>query len=255
MPDSGVLVSDSDQVSEFTITVACECYSHLDIVGDVLTQLPDFNGNLVWGAPCKPDLAKRVSDTDLVLIVSDKANLPAAIDRWSAYRQAKPTSLLIYLQDDEDGLAEQIPGLSLPRSHLASGLTSLTHALFTPVIPHGMVCIDWADTRHILVMDGQMVVAEASGSEPESAIDAAVAQLSDLASGRPILGLQASILCGHNALKMRQFHHLVSACKAVMEEDGFLFVGVPSLDWPEPGRYEVRIAARIACSPGLDTRS
>ena len=255
MPDSGVLVSDSEEVSEFTITVACECYGHLEIVGDALAQLPDFNGNLSWGTPCKPDLDKKVSNVELVLIVSDKAHLPAAIDRWSAYRQAEQASLLVYLQDDEDGLAEQIPGLPLPRSCLTSGLISLTHALFTPIIPHGLVCIDWADTRHLLVMDGQMVVAEASGSQPESAIDAAVALLRELASGRPVLGLQASILYGHNALKMRQIHGLASACKATMEEDGFLFIGAPSLEWPEPGRYEVRIAARVACSPSLDTRS
>jgi hypothetical protein len=254
MPDSGVLVFDSDEVSEFTITVACECYSNHELVGEVLAQLPDFNGNLTWGTPCKPDLAKRVSDADLVLIVSDKAHLPAAIDRWSAYRQAEQASLLIYQQDDEDGLAKQIPGLSLSHSCLVSGFTALTHALFTPVIPQGLVCIDWADTRHLFVMDGQMVVAEASGSQPELAIEAAVTRLRELASGRNILGLQASILYRHK-LTMRHVHHLVSACKAMLEEDRLLIVGAPFLDWPEFGQCEVRIAARVACSPGLDTRS
>jgi hypothetical protein len=247
MPDSGVLVFDSDEVSEFTITVACECYSHLEIVEDALTQLPDFNGHLAWGTPCKPDLAKRVSDADLMLIVSDKAHLPAAIDRWSAYRQVKQASLLIYLQNNEDGLTEQIPGLSLPPSHLASGLTTLTHALFTPVIPHGLVCIDWADTRYILVMDGQMIVAEASGSQPELVIEAAVARLREQASGRSVLGLQASILYGHNSLAMRQIHHLASTCKEIVDEEGIVIVGAPTLDWPGPGRYEVRIAARVEC--------
>lgn len=254
MPDSKVLVFDSNEVSEFTITVACECYNDAEIVGKALARLPGFNGHLSWGTPCKPDLAKRVCDADLVLIVSDKANLPTAIDLRSAYRQAEQASLLIYLQDNEDGLTEQIPGLSLPRFHLASGLTSLTHALFTSIIPHGLVCIDWADTRHLFVMDGQMVVAEASGRQPESAIDVAVTRLRERASGRPILGLQASILYGHK-LTMRHIHHLVSACKAMMAEDRLLFVGAPFLDWPEFGRCGVRIAARIACAPGLDTRS
>lgn len=255
MPDSGALVFDGNEVGEFTIAVACECYNDVEIVEKALAQLPVFNGNLSWGAPCKPDPAERVSDAELVLIMSDEANLAAAIDRSSVYRQAEQASLLIYLQDNEDELAERIPGLTLPRSHLASGLTTLTHALFTPIIPQGLVCIDWADTRHLLVMDGEMVVVEASGSQPESAIEAAVARLRERASGRPILGQQASILYGHNALKMRQIHHLASACKATMEEDGFLFVAAPCLDWPEPGRYEVRIAARVACAPGPDTRS
>ena len=254
MPDSGVLVSDSDEVGEFTITVACECYSHPQIVGDALTQLPDFNGHLAWEAPCKPDLAKWASDVELVLIVSDQANLAAAIKRWSEYQRLEQASLLVYLQDDEGGLAEQIPGLSLPRSRLASGLTSLTHALFTPVIPHGIVCIDWADTRHLLVLDGQLVVVDASGSEPESAIEAAVAGLRERASGRRILALQASILYGRK-MKMRHAHDVMSACKAMLEEDRLLIVGAPFLDWHEFGRCGVRIAARIACAPGLDTGS
>ena len=254
MPDSGVLVFDSDEVSEFTITVACECHNDVEIVGKALAQLPAFNGNLAWGSPHKPDPAKLVSDSELVLIVSDKAHLAVAIDRWAAYRQAEQASLLVYLQDDEDGLAKQIPGLSLSRSCLASGFTALTHALFTPVIPQGLVCIDWADTRHLFVMDGQMVVTEASGSQPELAIDAAVTRLRELASGRHILGLQASILYGRK-LTMRHVHHLVSACKAMLEEDRLLIVGSPFLDCPAFGQCEVRIAARVACSPGLDTRS
>lgn len=255
MPDGGVLAFDSNEVCEFTITVGCECYSSLELVGHALAQLPDFNGNLAWDAPCTPDPAKGVSDAELVLIVSDQASLQMAIDRWSTYKKLKQASILIYLQGDEDVSAEEIPGLILPRSQLAAGFSTLTKALFTPVIPQGLICIDWADTRHILVMDGQMVMEEATGSELETVIDAAVTRLRKRASGRSIQGLQASILCSPNKLAMRHVHRLNSACKLVTNEEAILIIGAPFLDWPDADYYEVRIAARIACLPGLDTLS
>jgi len=255
MPDGGVFVSESNEVSEFTITVGCECYSSLELVRHALAQLPDFNGNLAWGAPCTPGPATEVSDAELVLIVSDQASLKMAIDRWSTYKELEQASILIYLQDDEDVWAEEVPGLILPRSQLAAGLATLAKALFTPVIPQGLICIDWADTRHILVMDGQMVMEKATGSEPEAVIDAALTRLRKRASGRSIHGLQASILCSQNKLAVRHVHRLNSACKMATSEGALIIIGAPFLDWPDADHYEVRIAARIACSPSLDTWS
>jgi len=247
MPDGSVFVSDSNEVTEFIITVGCECYSSLELVRHALAQLPNFNGNLAWGAPCTPGPATEVSDAELVLIVSDQASLQMAIDRWLTYKKLKQASILIYLQGDEDVWAEEVPGLILPRSQLAAGLSTLTKALFTPVIPQGLICIDWADTRHILVMDGQMVMEKAIGSEPEAVINAAVTRLQKRASGRSIHGLQASILCSQNKLAVRHVHRLNSACKMATSEGSILIIGAPFLDWPDADYYEVRLIARIEC--------
>lgn len=42
-----------DEVTEFKIRIACECYSDPDYVRDAVARLPDF-GKLEWGSPCKP---------------------------------------------------------------------------------------------------------------------------------------------------------------------------------------------------------
>ena len=164
MPDSGVFISDDVEVSEFTITVASECYSGLDLVRDALNQQPSFNSAIVWGIPCTPKPEKLISDAELVLLMTDRASLQLAIDRLSAYRQLNLTTILIYLQDDEVVSAEKIPGQILPRLQLPAGFSYLTRAVFAPIIPQGLVCVDWADTRHVLVMDGQIVMEEAVGA-------------------------------------------------------------------------------------------
>lgn len=247
MPDSSVLVFDSDEVSELMITVACECYSHHERIGDLLRQLPKFEGQLTWGAPSKPDSCERRDGADLVLVVSDKTHLATAIERTEAYKKLGCAVLLIYVHDDDAVLAESVPGLILPYLHLASGLFSLAQALFTPVIPDGLVCIDWVDTRHFLALDGPMVIEEARGSQLEAVIETAVASLKMHAAGRAIMGLQASILCSQAKLSLRHVHQLVSMCRTVVDENGLLFIGAPHLDWPESEQYEVRLAARMAC--------
>ena len=245
MPDSGVLTTDVDQVSDLTITVACECYSSLSLIRDVLVRQSDLNGALVWGTPATPDPDKRKHEAELVLVVSDKANLPRAIERSSSYKQQGQAAILIYLQDEVGDSSEEIPGLTLSCDNLDAALTRLTKALFAPVIPQGLVCIDWADTRHILILDGRIVMEEASGNQPVDVIDAVVARLQARAFGRSIQGVQASILCCQDKLAMSHVLHLLSACKAVTGEDATLIVGAPFLDCPDSDHYEVRLIASV----------
>lgn len=255
MLDSSVLVFDSNEVSEFMITVACECYSHRELIEEAMARLPGFNRELVWGAPCTPDPSAMMSGADLVLVVSDKHSLSMGIDRISAYQLLEQAALLVYLQDDDALQVEEIPGLTLPLSSLAAGFSSLVDALFTAAIPPGLVCIEWVDTRHILLMEGQLVIEEARGPEPEAAIESAVARLKEHATGRAILGLQASVLCGQKKLNVRYVNHLVSRCRTLLDEDAALFIGIPHTDWPESEHYEVRLAAKIRCSSSLETCS
>lgn len=255
MPDSGLFVSAGDEVGEYTITIACECYGHRELVGRILAKLPDFNGELVWGAPCTPDPGSVMGDADLVLVVSDKRSLAMGIARISTYRLLEQAALLVYLQDGDAVLKEEIPGLMLPASSLAAGFFTLVGALFTPVIPPGSVCIEWVDTRHILLMAGQMVIEEARGPELEAVIEDALARLRESASGRKILGLQASILCRRDKLAARHVCRLASACREVIDGDTAFFIGAPFLERFESEHYEVRLAAKIACAPGLDTPS
>lgn len=248
MPDSDVFTSDVDQVSDLTITVACECYSSLSVIRDVLVRQSELNGALAWCTPVTPTPDNWKREAELVLVVSDKANLSRAIERSSSYKQQGQAACLLYLQDVAGDSSEAIPGLTLSSKNLDADLARLSKALFAPVTPQGLVCIDWADTRHILLLDGQILIEEASGSQPVDVIDAVVARLQARASGRPILGMQASILCRQDKLAMSHVHHLLSACKEVASEDATLIVGAPFLDWPESDHYEVRLIASVACA-------
>lgn len=247
MQDSGVSIPD-DEVTQDKITVACECYSDQGLVQYALTQLPDLNGKLVWGVPCTPDPLKFI-DTDLVLIVSDRANLLTAIGRSIIYKHLEQAHILIYLQEGEDDVpAEAIPGLILPRSQLAAGLLNLVQMLLEPMITQGLVGIDWADTRNTLTTCDQIVMEKASAAQPEAAIKAAVSQLQARASGRAIHGLQAAILCHEGRLAMRSVGDLLWACKDASDEDTTLVVAAPLLDWPDNDNYEVRLFARVNCA-------
>lgn len=247
MPDSDLFISD-DEVTEFKITVACECYSSLDLVRDELTQLPDFNGELVWGSPCTPDPHKLMRDAEVVLIVSDRASLLMAIGRALLYKQSGQAHILIYLQDEIVVPDDAIPGLILPRSQLATGLFDLIQMLFAPVIPEGLVGIDWADVLTILAMGDQIVMEKASGSQPEGVIEAAVTQLRSRASGRVIHGLQASFLCSPYKLLTRYPRDLMLACKDTAGENTSILVAAPLLDWPDTDYYEVRLFAKVECT-------
>lgn len=247
MSNSGVFIPD-DEVTQFKITVACECYSDQGLVQDALTQLPDLNGKLVWGFPRTPDPLKFI-DTDLVLIVSDRANLLTAIGRSIIYKHLEQAHILIYLQEGADDVPiEAIPGLILPRSQLAAGLLNLVQMLLEPTITQGLVGIDWADTRTILAMGDQIVMEKASADQPYAAIKAAVSQLQARASGRAIHGLQAAILCHEGRLATRYISDLLWACKDAADEDTTLIVAAPLLDWPDIDYYEVRLFAKIDCA-------
>jgi len=254
MSDSGMFTTDVDQVNELTITVACECYSNLSLIRDTLEQQSDLNRILVWSPPVAPTPDNWNREAELVLVVSDKANLPMAIARSASYKQQVQATILLYLQDETGDPGEDIPGLSLPCKNLNADLARLTKALFAPVIPQGLVCIDWADTRHVLLLDGQILIEEASGSQLVDVIDAVVARLHAHASGRPILGIQASILCRQDKLAMSHVHHLLSACKEITGEEATLIVGAPFLDWPDSDHYEVRLIASVACVELRGTR-
>ena len=245
MPDSDVFTSD-DEVAEFKLRVACECYSDPAIVQEALTGLPDLNGEIIWGSPRVPDPLKLI-DADLVLIVSDRANLLTAIGRSVIYEHLEWAHVLIYLQDEVDMPAEAIPGLVLPRSQLAAGLLNLTQILIEPVITQGLVGIDWADVRTILAIGDQVVMEKASADQPDVAIKAAVSQLQAQVSGRAIHGLQAAILCHGHRLAMRFIGDLHWACTDMAGYDTTLIVAAPLPDWPDVDYYEVRLFAKVEC--------
>lgn len=251
MPDGTSPADVVNESLEFTIRVACECYCSPDLVREALHQQPFMNGCLVWGAPYIPDSDEIARDAEIVLIVADKDALPAAFDRASRYKQQgqqAPSYLLVYLQDEREVPTDDISGLTLPRTQLAAGLSRLTRAVFEPVIPHGLVCVDWADTCHILEMEGQVVIAEASSSRLEDAIESVMTRLRQRAAGRPVLGIQASIICDPSRLAARYVHDLLSACKQETDEDATLIIAAPLVDRPGQDDYEVRLVARIECA-------
>ncbi|OYW40427.1 MAG: hypothetical protein B7Z35_01170 [Hydrogenophilales bacterium 12-61-10] len=249
MPDSDVFTFDGEG-AEFKLRVACECYSDSALVREALTELPDLNGEIIWGSPRVPDPLKLI-DADLVLIVSNRANLLTAIGRSVIYKHLEWAHVLIYLQDEADVPdvpTEAIPGLVLPRSQLAAGLLNLTKILIEPVITQGLVGIDWADVRTILAMGDQVVMEKASADQPETAIKAAVSQLQARASGRAIHGLQAAILCHGHKLAMRFIGDLHWACTDMAGMDTTMIVAAPLPDWPDIDYYEVRLFAKIECT-------
>lgn len=250
MPDGTTPTQFVDKAVDFTIKVACECYCSLDLVREALSQLPVCNGALAWSAPSLPDQDTLETDSDVVLIVSDKDTLAQAIARSSRYEELgrKASShVLIYLQDNENASAEDIAGLTLRREHLAAGLASLTCAMFVPIIPQGLICVDWCDTRHILETAGQVVIEEASGSRIEEVIELAIARLRDSATGRPIHGMQASILCSPGKLATRYLARLSNPCRQIASDDATIILAAPWMEWPDVDYYEVRILARVEC--------
>lgn len=251
MPDG---TSPADVVTEsleFTIRVACECYCSPDLVREALCQQPVMNGCLVWGAPYIPDSDEIAHDAEIALIVADRDALPAALDRASQYKQQgqqAPAHLVVYLQDEREVPTDEISGLILPRTQLTAGLSRLTRAVFEPVIPHGLVCVDWADTCHILDIEGKVLIEEASEIRLEDAIESVMTRLQQRANGRPVQGMQASIICDPSRLAARYVHNLLSACKQETDEDATLIIAAPLVDRPGRDDYEVRLFARIACA-------
>ncbi len=251
MPDGTSPADVVNESLEFTIRVACECYCNPDLVREALRQQPVMNGCLVWDAPYIPDSDEIASDAEIVLIVADRDALPAALDRASRYKQQgqqAPSHLLVYLQDEGEVPTDEISGLILRRTQLTAGLSRLTRAVFEPVIPHGLVCVDWADTCHILDMEGQVAIEEASGSRLEDAIESVMAQLRQRAAGRTALGMQASIICDPSRLAIRYVHNLLSACRQETDEDATLIIAAPLVDRPGRDDYEVPLFARIECA-------
>jgi len=251
MPDGTSPADVVNESLEFTIRVACECYCSPGLVREALYQQPVMNGCLVWGAPYIPDSDEIASDAEIVLIVADKETLPAALDRASSYKQQGrqiPPYLLVYLQDEGEVPTDEVSGLILPRTQLSAGLSRLTRAVFEPVIPHGLVCVDWADTCHILDIAGQVVIEEASGSRLADAIESVMTRLRQRAAGRPVLGMQASIICDPSRLATRYVHDLLSACRQETDEDATLIIAAPLVDRPGRDDYEVRLFARIECA-------
>lgn len=250
MPDGTTPTQFVDKAVDFTIRVACECYCSLDLVREALSQLPVCNGSLAWSAPSMPDQDTLDTDSDVILIVSDKSTLAQALDRLSRYEELgreAPSHILIYLQDNENVSAEDIAGLTLRREHLATGLTSLTRAAFLPIIPQGLICVDWCDTRYILETEGQIVIEEASASLIEDAIESAMGRLHESANGRPIHGMQASILCSPGKLATRYVARLSNPCREIASDDATIILAAPWMDWPDDDYYEVRILARVEC--------
>jgi hypothetical protein len=194
MSDSDAFISDAE-VNKFKIRIACECYSDTSVVQAALNGLPDLSVELIWGSPRKPDLLKLI-DANLVLIVSDRANLLTAIGRSVIYKHMERAHVLIYLQDEADVPVEAIPGLVLPHSQLAAGLLTLTQILLEPVVTQGLVGIDWADVRTILAMGDQVVMAEASADQPAVAIKFAISQLKAL----KVFNFQQMDLCIWHAI-------------------------------------------------------
>lgn len=250
MPDGTTHTQFVDKAVDFTIRVACECYCSLDLVRDALSQQSVCNGSLAWSAPSMPDQDTLDTDSDVILIVADKGTLAQALDRLSRYEELgreAPSHILIYLQDTENVSAEDMAGLTLRREHLAAGLASLARAAFLPIIPQGLICVDWCDTRNILETEGQIVIEEVSGSRIEDAIESAMARLRESATGRPIHGMQASMLCSPGKLATRYVGRLSEACREVASDDAIIILAAPWMDWPDIDYYEVRILARIEC--------
>lgn len=244
MPDGDAFALDVEEDIDFTIHVACECYCDLELVQDAVARQPDFKGAIAIAAPCVPDPASLSEAADLVLVIADKASLAPALARVAAYRQINQATLLVYLQDREQP-SPDIPGLAVLRSELPVGMTRLAQTLIMPVIPQGFICVDWADTRHILDLDGRALVEEAFGSQPEDLMRRVIDRLEERAMGGPISGMQVAISCSSGALKMRRVHELRLACKEAMPEDGTLIVAVPFLDWPESDHVEIRAFAMV----------
>lgn len=245
MPDGNASALDVEDDIDFTIHVAWECYCDLELVQDAVARQPDFKGAIALAVPCVPDPESLIEDADLVLVVADKANLAPAMARVADYKLIKQATLLIYLQGDEHPLSEHVPGLTIPRAQLPVGVTRVIKTLIEPVFPQGLICVDWCDTRHILDLDGRALLEEASGCQPEEVMASALGRLRKHASGRSIRGMQVSILCSQNRLKMRHIHELVSACKEMLGEYATLIAAVPLLDWPDSDRFEIRIFAKL----------
>lgn len=248
MPD-GVMSVHDEEKAEFTIMVACESYCSPDIVLDALARLSDFNGYLDWGLPSIPDPHNLVDDMDLVLIITDKASLPRAMDRSVRYKHLEQPHILVYLRnEEEDAQAEEIPGLIVLRPQLAMELSSLAQALLLPAISQGLVCIDWMDTRHVLLLGGRILLVTASGDQVKTAIKEAVTKLRKQTAGRHVLGLQGSILCNSGKLATRDPLDLLSACREITGEEATLVVSAPFLNWPDIDHCEVRVIAKIECT-------
>lgn len=246
MPDGNVPVPDVESDIDFTIQAACECYCSVHLVQAALAQQPDFKAAIAWAPPCAPDPESLIEDADLVLVVADKASLFAAKARLAGYEALQQATLLIYLADDARMSADDVQGLVISRSELPARISQLVEALIMPVIPQGLVCVDWADTRHILALDGYAFVEEALGyRHPEELVGLALKRVPERAAGRPVLGMQMSLSCSASALKMRLIHTLASACKEAIGDDGTLIVAVPLIDRPDFGRVEIRIFAKI----------
>ena len=244
MPDGNASALDVEDDIDSTIHVACECYCDLELVQDAVARQPDFKGAIALAAPRVPDPASLSEGAELVLIAADKASLASAMARVAAYRQIKQATLLIYLQDREQP-SPDIPGLAILRSALPAEMTRLVQTLIMPLIPQGLICVDWADTRHILDLDGHAIVEEAFGSQPEELMRRVLDRLRERAMGGPISGMQMSISCSSDTLKTRLVHALVSLCREAMPEDGTLIAAAPFLDWPESDYVEIRVFARV----------
>lgn len=245
MPDGNVSVPDVEDDIDFTVRVACECYCSIELAQVALAQQPDCRGALVWAAPCVPEPDALIQDAELVIIVADKASFPKAIARLEGYKRLGEATLLVCLEDEDRFPPAEIPGLVMPRSQLPTALSCLVQALIAPVIPRGLICVDWGDTRQVLMMEGQVIIEKASGSEPQGVIASVVSRLREQASGRVIKGVQASISCSTNNLKVRFVHDLISACETVTDEDATLIAAAPILDWPDSEHFEVRLFARV----------
>lgn len=248
MPDGNASALDILDDIDFTIQIACECYYDLELVRDAVARQPDFKGAIALSAPCVPDSASLIEDADLVLVVADKESLALAMVRLAAYKQIKQTTLLIYLQDNEQPSSQEILGLTIPRSQLPAGITRVMQALVEPVIPQGLICVDWCDSKHVLELEGQTLIEEAFGSQPEDLMQRALGRLQAHAAGRPIQGMQVSISCSTNSLKVRLVHTLLTACKEVMGDDATLIVAAPFLDWPKFDHFEIRLFAKLGGS-------
>lgn len=235
-----------------SIRIACECYSDTTFVREALAGLPDFDGRLEWGLPFTPDTFK-LAEAEMVLIVSDRPGLLAAIGRTIIYRNLGRPHLLLYVQeqDDADLPTEAIPGVVMARSQAADGLLTLAQTLFEPTDKPGLIGVDWGDTTHLLIEDHGVVMESSSADRPEAAIDAAISQLKARTSGRTIHGIQAGIFSSGNRLPMRAVHDLMAACENCLEkpahDDSFSIVAAPIMNWSDDNYCEVRLFARVDC--------
>lgn len=250
MPDGTAPPSVEEEEVDFAIRIACECYCNLDLVREALSRQPVMNGALAWGLPRTPGSAETAPDADLVLIIADHGSLGAAMTRSLIYKQAGrrlPSHLLIYLQDEGAVSPQKFSGLILPRTQLATGLSSLTRVILEPLVPQGLICVDWADTRHILDMDGLVVIEEASAARFEDAVDSMMTRLRSCAACRPVEGVQASLLCDTGKLRARNVHDLKRAIERQTEEDATIIIAAPWMERPGDDQYELRLFARIRC--------